>query len=100
MTVEFEDQGSGEVHVKKTGERLGTYSYELVLFRDDDRGVADSVLLIDLDPRTARRCHRFRETLVLRIRDGRHIDFYVNSVDGEAIGVKPIGALYLKDGVQ
>ena len=94
MIVEFEDQGSGDVHVKKTGEKLGTYAYELVRFREDDSGLSDSELSIDFDLLTAHRCLGSGEKLVLQIQDGRHIDFYVSSIDEEAIGLRPTGALY------
>jgi hypothetical protein len=65
--------GVGDVHVKSTKEHLGRFAY--VLTPADDGTV--TAIRVDLGFRKASWFLRLRESLILRIEDGRCIEFLV-----------------------
>jgi hypothetical protein len=88
--------GIGDVWRKDSGEAVGRFNYHLERRRDHgtDRWVTEG--FIDLDVATARRVHRERTKLVLRLMGGRLVDFSVAPVSREAASVEVVvdGDLY------
>jgi hypothetical protein len=92
--------GIGDVWRKDSGEAVGRFNYHLERRRDhgSNRWVTEG--FIDLDVATARRMHRDRAKLVLRLMGGRLVDFLVAPISRGAASVEVVvdGDLYAPTG--
>jgi hypothetical protein len=74
--------GLGDVFVKKSGESIGRAHYMLAITHPASVQPNQIHAVVQLDGTVARRLLREAAMLVLRLDDGRYLDFVVTSVGG------------------
>src|SRR5262245_21618573 len=88
--------GNGKVFLKQSGEPVGQFDYQVDISKRPGSALWHADAAVDLDLMDAIRFQRDGAVLVLRVQDGRYLDFFVTGVSPSSgdVTVTATGGLY------